>query len=198
MSASDLKTKVIIAKKINVDREMKNVVDYTATEMITLMTDSTHFVASSNNCSFIRNTGVFQTDFDYGTILESNYMAFQNLDYSNKWFFAWIDDVIYKGEKNTEIRFTVDSFTTFNKDLTYENCFVVREHVNDDTIGANTVPENIDVGDVIAKDTSDFSDLAAANYLIAIETNAVPTTGSWSYTNVEPRNQYIFRNNSIQ
>lgn len=192
-----LNSKIILAKGINVDRELKNVVDYTPTQMLNLMQDSSHFVASNNNYSFIRSTGTIQTEFSYSTVLQANYMAFQNTDYSTKWFFAWIDDVIYKGDNNTEIRYTVDSFTTFNKDLTYENCFVVREHVNDDTIGAHTIPENIDVGDVIAKDTSDFSDLAAANYLIAIETNAVPTTGSWSYTNVEPRNQYIFRYNSI-
>ena len=192
-----LNSKIILAKGINVDRELKNVVDYTPTQMLNLMQDSSHFVASNNNYSFIRNTGTIQTEFSYNTVLQSNYMAFQNTDYSSKWFFAWIDDVIYKGDSNTEIRYTVDSFTTFNKDLTYENCFVIREHVNDDTVGAHTVPENIDVGDIIAKDTSDFSDLAAANYLIAIETNAVPTTGSWSYTNVEPRNQYIFWYNSI-
>lgn len=175
MSASDLKTQVIIAKKINIDREMKNVVDYTATEMITLLTDSTHFVASSNNCSFIRNTGVFQTDFDYGTILESNYMAFQNLDYSSKWFFAWIDDVIYKGDKNTEIRFTVDSFTTFNKDLTYENCNVIREHVNDDTIGLHTIPENIDVGDVVQEgSTGAITELTGSSYYVALDVTAIP------------------------
>ena len=29
----------------------------------------------------------------YGTALTANYIAFQNPDYSNKWFFAFIDDV---------------------------------------------------------------------------------------------------------
>ena len=190
-------SQIILSKNVKMDKELKNVVNYNTTQMLEMLTDSNHFVARDNHYSFIRNTGTIQTDFNYGDVLKSNYIAFQNYDYSNKWFFAWIEDVVYKGDKNTEIKYKVDSFSTFNQDLTYEDCYVIREHVNDDTIGAHTVPENIDVGDIIAKDTSDFTDLAAANYLIAIETNAVPTSGSWSYTNVEPRNQYIFRNNSI-
>lgn len=145
MPNNDLNSKIILAKNVKIDRELKNVVDYTPTQMITLLTDSSHFVAQSNNYSFIRNTGAIQTEFNYDDVLKSNYIAFQNYDYSNKWFFAWIDDVIWKGEKNTEIRYTVDSFTTFNKDLTYGNCYVIREHVNDDTIGVHTVPEDIDI-----------------------------------------------------
>lgn len=175
MPNNDLNSKIILAKNVKIDRELKNVVDYTPTQMITLLTDSSNFVAQSNNYSFIRNTGAIQTEFNYDDVLKSNYIAFQNYDYSNKWFFAWIDDVIWKGEKNTEIRYTVDSFTTFNKDLTYGDCYVIREHVNDDTIGAHTVPEDIDIGDTIQEgDTGFVTELAQSNFYVALDTTAIP------------------------
>lgn len=179
MPNNDLSSKIILAKNVKIDREMKNVVDYTSTQMITLLTDSTHFVAQDNHYSFIRgNTGAIQTEFSYDDALKSNYIAFQNYDYSQKWFFAWIDEVIWKGEKNTEIRFTVDSFSTFNKDLTYENCYVKREHVNDDTIGLHTIPENIDTGDMIVKAQSQLTEFDVTNDWIAVETDAVPVENS--------------------
>ena len=179
---ADRTSKIILAKNVKMDRELKNVVNYNTSQMLEMLTDNNHFVAQSNTYSFIRNTGTIQTDFSYSQALQSNYIAFQNYDYSNKWFYAWIEDVIYKGEKNTEIRYKVDSFSTFNQDLNYENCFVVREHVNDDTIGLHTIPENIDTGDTICKDTVAFDDLQGNNYLVAIQTTAVPVTGSYVNT----------------
>lgn len=139
------------------------------------MSDENHLVASDNYYSFIRTeTGLIQTHFDYNQILNSNYIAFQNYDYSNKWFFAFIDEVIFKGPANTEIRFTIDPFSTFNKDLNYGNSYVIREHVNDDTIGANTVPENLETGEMIQEgDTLFITDLGVS-YWVAVETDCHP------------------------
>ena len=66
-----------------------------------------NLVAQADNYSFLRPTGSIMAGFTYAQCLQANYIAFQNPDYSNKWFFAWIDDVIYKGDKNTEITFTI-------------------------------------------------------------------------------------------
>lgn len=180
---ADRTSKIILAKNVKMDRELKNVVNYTNSQMLTMLTDTTHFVSQSNTYSFIRTTGTIQTDFNYSDALQSNYIAFQNYDYSQKWFFAWIEEVIYKGERNTEIRYKVDPFSTFNGDLTYENCFVVREHVNDDTIGLHTIPEDIDAGEMIIESASQITELSADNYYLAIETDAHPTGESYVVQN---------------
>lgn len=148
-----------------------------------------HKIAESNNFSFIReNRNLVSTSFDYGTVLQGNYLAFQNPDYSNKWFFAFIDDVIYKGNNNTEIKFTVDSWSTWFDNWTVKSCFVSREHVSDDTIGKNTIPENIDVGNAISDGelvTIDLSDL-----YVVIATNYVPTgTATINGSVITPRNR---------
>ena len=167
-------SKVILSKNIKVDREMKNVLSYSPTQLINLMTDNTHLVASDDHCSFIRERGTLQIDIDYSRVLGSNYMAYQNSDYSNKWFFCWIDEVLYKGNNNTEIVFTVDPFETFYSDLDFENAYVIREHVNDDTIGLHTLPENLETGDPIQEgDTLFVTDLGITHFY-AIETDAHP------------------------
>lgn len=134
---------IMLCSNIHLDKDYVNVLNYTENQMLSLC--QTNALYTKNDYSFIRDRGTIQTDCDYGTALQCNYMAFQNKDYSNKWFFAFIDDVKYLGEKNTEIVYTVDSFSTFFPSLSVDSCYVVREHVNDDTIGKHTVNENLDV-----------------------------------------------------
>ena len=172
-------SKVILSKNIKVDREMKNVLSYSPTQLLNLMGDNDHLVASDDHCSFIRERGTLQIDIDYSRVSGSNYMAYQNSDYSNKWFFCWIDEVIYKGNNNTEIVFTVDPFETFYSDIDFENAYVIREHVNDDTIGANTIPEDLSVGEITQEaDTGFITELRATAFYVAIDVTAIPKDGT--------------------
>ena len=166
-------SQIILCSGIHLDAEHTNVLNYTENEMLTLC--QTNALYNKNDYSFIRDRGTIQTDCAYGTALQCNYMAFQNKDYSNKWFFAFIDDVKYLGEDNTEIVYTVDSFATFFPSLTLNDCYVVREHVNDDTIGKNTLPEDLDVGTLISDRTSAENKITGSNhYWLVIATNYNP------------------------
>lgn len=164
-------SKIIIAKNIKMDRDYNNVLSYSESNMLSLV--QTNQVASANNYSFIRkNKNRISTHFTYSQCLQCNYMAFQNTDYSSKWFFAWIDEVIYKNDGATEIVYTVDEWSTWFDYWQKKPCFVVREHVNDDTIGLHTVPENLDVGEVIQEaQTQDESYGNEYGYWIALATN---------------------------
>ena len=86
-------SKAILAKGIRLDRNYKNILNYTESSMLTLVQNKA--VASNLNCSFLRDEGVLQLDIPYGTALTADYLAFQNPAYSNKWFFAFIDKVEY-------------------------------------------------------------------------------------------------------
>lgn len=144
-----MNSKIILVKNINIDRQYTNVLSYTEAQMLELCLSQGHLVAQAEKYSFLRNTGTIMVGFTYAQCLQANYIAFQNPDYSNKWFFAWIDDVIYKGDKNTEITFTVDAWSTWFDKWNKKVCFINRQHVNDDTIGLHTISENLDVGEVI-------------------------------------------------
>ena len=165
-----MNSKIWLVKNIKMDRQYTNVLSYTEEQMLQLCQEN--LVAQADNYSFLRPTGSIMAGFTYAQCLEANYIAFQNSDYSNKWFFAWIDDVIYKGDKNTEITFTIDAWSTWFDKWQKKVCFINRQHVNNDTIGLHTIPENLDVGEVIQENITE--DLAYGNdfgYWIAVASN---------------------------
>lgn len=137
-----MESQIILAKGISIDRNYKNVLDYSVNNMLALLRSTNHFVAEYNDYNFIRG-GQISVQIPYDVVLNSNYIAFQNKEYTNKWFFAWIEDVEFVNPNTTRITYTEDVWTTWRNDWTANQCYVVREHVNDDTIGLNTIPENL-------------------------------------------------------
>ena len=138
-----LNSNIIICKSVKLDRGHINVLNYTTQQMLALCNSNGVYVASRDNYSFIRKNGNISVDFTYAQCVQCNYMAFQNPDYDNKWFFAWIDSVEYKGDRNVEISFTVDNWSTWYDLINWLPVFVEREHVNSDVVGANMVPEPV-------------------------------------------------------
>ena len=182
-------SQIILAKNIRVDREYKNVLSYNHDEMLALV--SKNKVVEANDYSFIRQSkNSISTNFTYEQCLEANYMAFRNKDYSNKWFFAWIDDVIWKGDKCTEIRFTIDAWSTYFGEWTPQRCFVIRHHVNDDTIGINTVNENLDVGEVVEEQESEDVSLSEFYYIGVLSSWNVETKKQFAGISVYNRQIY--------
>lgn len=170
-----MNSKILLVKNIHIDRQYTNVLSYSEAQMLELC--QANLVAQADNYSFLRPTGSIMSGFTYAQCLQANYIAFQNSDYSNKWFFAWIDDVIYKGDKKTEITFTVDAWSTWFDKWTSKPCFIQREHTNDDTIGSNTIQEYLDIGDVVCEVTEEDISLSEY-YWIAVETDWIPKDGS--------------------
>ena len=159
--------KVLLARDIKIDKGYKNVLDYSESQIVTLLNNN--LVASFTNCSFLRTENAIDVELSYGTALQANYIGFQNPDYSNKWFFGFITDVEYKSDKTQRIHFEIDEFTTWYSYWDPKTCFVVREHTNDDTVGANTLPENVDLGEFIFNGNAyDFAPVGPANHYICM------------------------------
>ena len=161
-----MNSNIILVKNIKIDRNYVNVLSYSESQMLTLCENNK--VANASNYSFLRTNKSILAGFTYSQCLQANYIAFQNPDYSNKWFFAWIDDIIYKGDRNTEIVFTVDAWSTWYDYWEAKRCFVTREHVNDDTVGLHTINENLSVGDIIADSETNILVQGQSFYWIVI------------------------------
>ena len=148
-------SRIILAKDIKMDREHNNVLDYSETQMLTLLRSQSHLVVEKTNYNFVRQSkNKIDVDISYDTCLQSNYIGFQNPSYSNKWFFAFVIDVEFVNPATTRITFEVDDFSTWWDYWDQKACFVVREHVSDDSVGANTIPENVETGDYIINNMS--------------------------------------------
>lgn len=173
-------SKIYLCKDINIDNEYNNVLNYTVQQMLDLCTDASHLVAQASNYSFIRETdNTISVSFSYSECLQSNYIAFQNSNYSNKWFFAWIKDVKYVSDGTTQITFEVDAWSTWFNDITLKRSFVIREHVNDDTIGLHTVPEGLETGEYINNgDVGSITDLTDLMIVVGVSDYANSVQGN--------------------
>lgn len=138
--------KITIARNIRMDRDYINVCDADILSVV-----NSNAVATATNYSFIRKNRRLKVAFTYAQAIQCNYMAFQNPDYANKWFFAWIDNIEYVGENTVEIEFTIDHFSTWWSSLTKQSVFVDREHVNSDGFGEHTLPEPVNPGTMISQ-----------------------------------------------
>ena len=162
-------SKVILARGIKLDNKYQNVLSYSESEMYNLV--NTNKIAEDLDCSFIRDENSLVIGKPYGVCLQANYMAFQNPEYSTKWFFAFIEKVEYISDASTKIYFKVDEFSTWLDYWSVKQCFVIREHTMDDTIGANTMPEGLETGEYIDSGVVDIYD--TGNFYICIGVSEV-------------------------
>ena len=105
-----------------------------------------------DNITYQRKDNVVRFPAHIDTLLEYNYVMYQNSNYSNKWFYAYIDKMEYLNDSTTLITISTDCYQTWMFDINIKRSFVIREHTNNDTIGANTVFEGLEKGDMIEKD----------------------------------------------
>lgn len=166
-------SQIIICKNIKLDKSYKDVLNYTEGQMLALC--RANAVATDSSYSFIRSEkGVIKTSFSYNDALKCNYMAFQNPDYSNKWFFAFIDDVEYANDGTAKIYYTIDEFSTWFDYWNPEPCFVEREHVTNDAIGLHTLPEGLECGEYVINVTGDVETNLHTTELICIGVSWLP------------------------
>lgn len=85
----------------------------------------------------------------YDDLIEYNYVMYQNENYSNKWFYAFITDMEYLNDNTTKISIITDSFQTWQFDIVYKESFVEREMINVDidNPGSSLVAENLETGE---------------------------------------------------
>lgn len=130
----------------NVKIDSNNVTNLSSANLLTAL--ESHKVLTFTNVSIVLETYTLRVQADYYTVLPCNYMAFLNNDYSNKWFFCFIESVKYISDAVTEISFSIDRWSTYYSDMTFLKCLVEREITATDVIGEHTLDEGLDVGRV--------------------------------------------------
>lgn len=101
-----------------------------------------------------------------------NYIMFQNVNYSQKWFYGFVLEVRYVNDGMCEIIYQLDVMQTWLFDYTIKPSFVAREHVNNDTIGANLIDENLETGEFLIQDSGCVEELYQ-NYNVVEDSNYV-------------------------
>lgn len=128
------------------------------------------------NVSYQRDTSTFRCPAQIDTIRNCNYIMYQNSAYSNKWFYGFIKKMTYINDGMTDVEFEIDPIQTFMFDITVRPSFVEREHTNDDTVGSNTIPEQLEMGEYVIADSSQAFVYNAVYCYIAIGATKLPST----------------------
>lgn len=127
-----------------------------------------------DNFTYQRHEGVLRINEHVDNLLGYNYVMYQNDNYSDKWFYAFIENMEYVNDNCTFVKLRTDVFQTWFMDTTIKQSLVVREHVNDDTIGLHTIPETIEYGEYIINNVTNTTYQSAGTYLVAIQVTQVP------------------------
>lgn len=95
-------------------------------------------------------------------LTQCNYLMYQNADISNKWYFAFIDNVQYNSLNSVIISHTIDVWQTYQFDITYYKNLILRAHVakSSDTVGRWLAPEPINVAPEFERKHNVFNDLS--------------------------------------
>ena len=146
---------------------------------------------SVEDITYIRKDSIIRYPAHIDSLLEYNYCMYKNNNYSDKWFYAYITGMRYVNDRMTEISIKTDVFQTWQHNLIYKQSFIEREHVNNDTIGLHTVPENLETGDYIScKLQPTFYSIPETCFVVA--TTEQITTGYTTVNQLLPIGLYYY------
>lgn len=94
-----------------------------------------------------------------------NYMMYQNAQHGAKWFYCFIEKLIYVSESCTEIVFRTDVFQTWLFEANIRDSYVVREHSVTDEIGEHIVPEEFNCGEFEFLEMLEGTEITGSNLL---------------------------------
>lgn len=117
-------------------------------------------------------------------LTQCNYLMYQNADISNKWYFAFIDNVQYNSLNSVIISHTIDVWQTYQFDITYYKNLILRSHVakDTDTVGRWLAPEPISVAPEFERKHNVFNDLSWSPQYVLHSTSVFnPNTKKYEY-----------------
>ena len=86
------------------------------------------------NISYQRKDSILRYPGHIDSLLEYNYCMYQNSNYGNKWFYAFITNMTYEADSCTAMQLITDVYQTWQFDITFKESFIEREMMatNDD------------------------------------------------------------------
>jgi len=132
------------------------------------------------NFTYQRKDGTIRYGANFDSLLDYNYVMYRNDAYSNKWFYAFITGMEYLNDNVTAISIKTDVWQTYQFELTFKPVLIDREHTNNDTVGANTLPEGLELGEMVCNgDVTNFgvNITGVGDWVIVIDVTMIENPG---------------------
>lgn len=135
---------------------------------------------SIDNFTYQRKDGTIRYGANFDDLITYNYVMYRNDAYSNKWFYAYITGMEYLNDNVTAIAIKTDVWQTWQFDLTYKPVLIDREHTNNDTIGANTLPEGLELGEIVSNGSTKNFGLSSSGqqFMVIVDVSMIENAGS--------------------
>ncbi len=129
-----------------------------------------------NELSYIRQTRTLRIEKNFDKLYDVNYCMFKNENYSNKWFYAFVENKTYINDEVTEMTLKLDVIQTWFFDIKLMPSYIKRQHVTDDTLGKNRIDENLLGGEMVQQKLDiDVTSLTNVDYIVASNYSASDT-----------------------
>lgn len=86
-------------------------------------------VKAINDFNFIKKDNTITVNGNVETYYNCNYIMYQNANFSNKWFYAFINRIEWASNSSTRLYCSTDCIQTWFFDVTYYKSFIERQHV---------------------------------------------------------------------
>lgn len=104
--------------------------------------------------------------------------------------YYFINSVEYLSDSTVELNLELDVLQTYRGQYIFEPCFVERTHVSDDTVGAHTVPEGLEMGPYYNYHHWNFSGFKNMGILVLSAVNLADVWESANDVKMSPANNY--------
>lgn len=104
-----------------------------------------------NNTYSRRGRGVVRVSTPIASIYNAQYMRFRNINFENKWFYAFVTNVEYVNNGATDVYYEIDVMMTWMGTFTLGECLVERECTDSDNPYEHLLEENLPTGDYVIR-----------------------------------------------
>lgn len=151
--------RLVLLRNVPMDKEYENTMWWidVATQTNTMLSFAKYTYTPTTYQRVNKNT--CRVNHVADELYDVNYMMFQNTNFGNKWFYAFVDKVDYINDAVAEITYTIDEIQSWYFDFTPLYSFVERCHSATDDIGDNIVDEPLAVGEYVSNRISHTDEL---------------------------------------
>ena len=163
--------------RTNLENDYKNTLSWASASAQTTYFNNLPNQVSFSDYTYMKKDGKIRVGTPIDDIINYNYCYYNNSGFTTKRYYCFITRMEYVNENCTDIYIETDVFNTWYFDIIWNRCFVEREHVNDDSVGANTYPEGLETGEYVCNgETIKNTDMVEMVYLVQVSKWATGTT----------------------
>lgn len=151
--------RILLLHNVPIDKEYENTMWWISQDSQTnTMRSFTKYTCAPTTYQRV-NRNTCRVEHNAETLYDVNYMMFQNTNFGNKWFYAFVEKIDYINDAVSEITYRLDEIQTWYFDYTPMYSFVERCHSATDDIGDNIVDEPLAVGEYVCNRISKVDEL---------------------------------------